>query len=260
MSYGFQWQESNRNQYLNGRRGTMIYKYEMEKEDYSDFASGRVLHNAPNTTAFPVRLGKEIMSRCLTQLRTDKNLILYDPCCGGAHLLTFIGFLYREHFAEIYGSDIDEQVLEYAKRNLNLLTEEGLLARKEQLQRDFDLYQKESHLHALKSVERLERLNQTAVKQLQCFPFHIAGVTRPPIQNVNIVFTDLPYGNIVDWKGSKDNHIQQMLTNIYQILDLNNSIVAIVCDKKQKVIHGDFEKIHTFHHGRRKITFLKPFT
>jgi tRNA G10 N-methylase Trm11 len=237
----------------------MNYEYEIEKGDYSDFASGRVLHNALNTTAFPVRLGKEIISRCLTQLRTDKNLILYDPCCGGAHLLTFIGFLYSEHLAAIYGSDIDEQVLEYAKRNLNLLTEEGLLARKEQLQRDYDLYQKESHLHALESVEHLERLNQTAVKQLQCFPFNIAGVTRPPIQNVNVVFTDLPYGNIAYWKGSNDNQIQQMLTNIYQILDLNNSIVAIVCDKKQIVIHEGFEKIHALNHGKRKITFLKPF-
>lgn len=237
----------------------MIYEYEIEKEDYSDFASGRVFYNAPNTTAFPVRLGKEIMSRCLAQLRTDKNLTLYDPCCGGAHLLTFLGFLYREHLTAIYGSDIDEQVLEYANRNLTLLTEKGLQARKEQIQRNYDLYQKESHLHALESVERLEKLNQTSIKQLQCFAFNIAGVTRPPIQNVNVVITDLPYGNIANWKGSDDNPIQQMLTNIYQILDLNNSIVAIICDKKQKVTHESFRKIHAFNHGKRKITFLKPF-
>lgn len=42
MSYGFQSQEANRDQYLNGRRGTMIYEYEIEKEDSSDFASGKV--------------------------------------------------------------------------------------------------------------------------------------------------------------------------------------------------------------------------
>ncbi|WP_135555288.1 hypothetical protein [Paenibacillus cymbidii] len=238
----------------------MIFKYEMEKADYRDFANGRVLHNAPKTTAFPVRLGKEIMSRCLAQLRNNKNLTLYDPCCGGAHLLTFIGFLYGEHIAAIYGSDIDEQVLEYAKRNLNLLTEEGLLARKEQLQRDYNLYHKESHLHALESVERLGRLNQTAAIQLQCFPFNIAGVTRPLINNVNIIMTDLPYGNIAYWKGSNDNPIHQMLQNIHPLLDINNSIVAIVCDKKQLVMHEGFKKIHAVNHGKRKITFLKPYT
>jgi tRNA G10 N-methylase Trm11 len=236
----------------------VIYEFEIEKEDFSDFASGRVLLNAPHTTAFPVRLGKEIMSRCLRQLSNDKNLILYDPCCGGAHLLTFLGFFFNEHIAAIYGSDIDEHILEYADRNLNLLTGEGLLARKEKLQRDYELYRKESHLHALESVEQLHRLNQTAVKHLQCFHFNIAGAAGPLMENVNVVITDLPYGNLTSWRGSPDNHLQQMFHNIYPTLDLNNSVVAIVCDKKQTVAHGDFEKIHACNHGKRKITFLKP--
>ena len=47
----------------------MKYRFETKKRDYSDLASGRVLYNAPNTTAFPVRLASEIVQRAFDILQ-----------------------------------------------------------------------------------------------------------------------------------------------------------------------------------------------
>jgi len=48
----------------------MKYRFEVERKDYSDFASGRVLYSAPNTTAFPVRLASEIVQRAFDILES----------------------------------------------------------------------------------------------------------------------------------------------------------------------------------------------
>ena len=49
----------------------MKYKFETIKKDYSDFSSGRVLYNAANTTAFPVRLASEVIQRAFHILDKD---------------------------------------------------------------------------------------------------------------------------------------------------------------------------------------------
>ncbi|OWR27220.1 hypothetical protein CDO73_23530 [Saccharibacillus sp. O23] len=236
----------------------MIYQFETEKRDYSDYSSGRVLHHAPGTTAFPVRLGKEIMSRCLAGLRGGSDLKIYDPCCGGAYWLTMIGFNYGGRVSELYGSDIDEAALDHARRNLGLLTAEGLSARKESLRRDRERYGKDSHREALESAERLERTDRSAIRTTSCFAFDIAGAAAPPIANVNIVIADLPYGQMTSWGSGAENPVRRMLGNLHPVLDPEDSIVAIVCDKKQRAEHEAFERKGTMNHGKRKISFLRP--
>jgi 23S rRNA (guanine2535-N1)-methyltransferase len=41
----------------------MEYRYTAERQNYEDFASGRVLYNQKGTTAFPVRLASELYQR-----------------------------------------------------------------------------------------------------------------------------------------------------------------------------------------------------
>ena len=45
---------------------------------------------------------------------------LYDPCCGGAYLLTTIALLHGKEFALLMASDIDGEMLELARDNLSL--------------------------------------------------------------------------------------------------------------------------------------------
>ena len=218
----------------------MQFKFETDKKDYSDFASGRVFYNAPKTTAFPIRLASEIMARCLSLLQEDKSLSIYDPCCGGAHLLTAIGYLYHEKLNAVYGTDIDKDIIEYAKKNLSLLTGEGLFERKAQIQKNYEQFNKDSHLQALESMERLMWINkeiQKSIRDLQCYTWDITGINPPPFKDINLVISDIPYGNMVNWQGSEKNHVQQMLANIYPILDCKNAVLAIISDKSQKVRH-----------------------
>ncbi|GMA45353.1 hypothetical protein GCM10025853_28100 [Tetragenococcus halophilus subsp. halophilus DSM 20339] len=75
------------------------------------------------------------------------------------------------------------------------------------------------------------------------------------------MITDLPYGNMSDWQGegtTQNNPNKQMLNNIYQTLDLNNSIVTIICNKQEKINHQKFEQVKRLKHGKRQFIFLRP--
>jgi 23S rRNA (guanine2535-N1)-methyltransferase len=136
----------------------MEYKHVREKENYEDFSSGKVLLNAAGTTAFPVRLASEIYLRGKSYLQSKSNKVkytLYDPCCGGAYLLTTLGILHGDDLDQIMGSDIDQRVIELAKKNLGLINIEGLDERIEQLSKMNMEYGKESHRLAIESALRL---------------------------------------------------------------------------------------------------------
>src|SRR5512142_1863099 len=111
----------------------MQYKYAKEQLDYSDFASGRVFYSLPGHPAFPVRLASEIFQRCLASreaiYKDSHPCTLYDPCCGTAYHLSVLAYLHGECIREVIASDIDEKAVALAKRNLGLLSMEGLEGR-----------------------------------------------------------------------------------------------------------------------------------
>src|SRR5512140_2505380 len=108
----------------------MQYQYVKERLDYSDLASGRVFHSLPGHPAFPVRLASEIFQRCMAHRKAIYNdstrCVLYDPCCGAAYHLSVVAYLHRKDIQEIISSDIDEQAVALAKRNLELVNAAGL--------------------------------------------------------------------------------------------------------------------------------------
>ncbi|SFC02811.1 cyclophilin-like fold protein [Butyrivibrio sp. YAB3001] len=88
--------------------------------NYEDFASGRVIHGAKGIPNFPVRLIAEIFGRAMAVSPKKDHLVVYDPCCGGAYSLAIIGFFYGRSIEKIYGSDISEDMIECARKNLEL--------------------------------------------------------------------------------------------------------------------------------------------
>src|SRR5512145_1475703 len=122
----------------------MQYKYVKEQLDYSDFSSGRVFYSLPGHPAFPVRLASEIFQRCLAYRKTIYGIsapcTLYDPCCGAAYHLSVLGYLHGEHIQEVIASDIDERSVRLAKRNLALLSMEGLDQRINEISEMFERY------------------------------------------------------------------------------------------------------------------------
>jgi len=124
------------------------YQFAGTKENYEDYSSGRVVYGAAGATNFPVRLSSEVFQQCAHHLKTKGNTgpyKLYDPFCGVAYSLTVIGFLHGAEIESIAGSDSDSRMLEFAQKNLSLLTTTGLSKRIEELKRFVQEYNKDSH-------------------------------------------------------------------------------------------------------------------
>ncbi|MCH8961444.1 MAG: hypothetical protein IH820_09015 [Bacteroidetes bacterium] len=160
----------------------MRYLFTSERRDYSDYASGHVFMGRPGHPAFPLRLASELFQRCLAVRRAEGlsgPCVLYDPFCGGAYLLSTLAYLHWHEIDQVIGSDIDEEALALAARNLALaarnlalaarnlalLRLEGLDRRIEDLAAMRAAYGKASHAAALERAnvlrQRLVALNET---------------------------------------------------------------------------------------------------
>jgi 16S rRNA G966 N2-methylase RsmD len=78
-------------------------------------------------------------------------------------------------------------------------------------------------------------------------------------RSVDIVFTDVPYGQHSYWRESNValNPLNSILEALLGALS-SSAIVAIVSDKQQKISHGSFERVERFQVGKRRIVILRP--
>lgn len=248
----------------------MQYKYVQEQPDYSDLASGRVFHSLSGHPAFPVRLASEIFQRCLASremlYKNSGRCVLYDPCCGAAYHLSILAYLHRERIREVIGSDIDEKAVALAKRNLELVSIAGLDNRIAEISKMYESYGKLSHKDALKSAQvlRSNLLISSQSHPLATKAFCASAteskdiLSNIPAKAVDIVFTDVPYGQHSAWhQPDATDPIAAMLDALGPILS-ESSVVAIVSDKKQKVSHGKFQRIEQLQLGKRRVVILKP--
>ena len=249
----------------------MEYKYEKTDQDHSDLASGRVFYSLSGHPAFPIRLASEIFQRCLARRKTlygvSDRCTLYDPCCGAAYHLSVLAYLHRQHIREIIASDIDEKAVELAAQNLRLLSVAGMNQRIHEIDTLYKQYNKESHKDALKSAHVLQ---SSLIDFDQKFPlttrtFQSGAADRTTIMNhiqpksVDIVFTDVPYGQHSQWQGSDKltNPLWYMLDALVEVL-APASIVAIPTDKGQKASHERYQRVEHFQVGKRRVEILRP--
>ena len=223
-------------------RRDMEYRY-CEDRSWEDFSSGRVLrgvHGAPN---FPVRLGCELYRRALSYCEKKEEIRLYDCCCGGGYLLTVLGLLNQATISHIYASDIGEDVLETARKNLSLLSREGMKRRTEELSQLFSLYRKPSHAQAVESAGRLAALLERVIP---CTVFQAdAGRPLDPGEKIVILITDVPYGELTAWEGQGEDAgtaqigrdadgLGRLIRNLTECLG-ERTLYVIVMDKGQKL-------------------------
>jgi len=232
-------------------------KYRTGKvESYDFLAAGSVLYTAPGIPNFPVRLGNEIYNRCLDHYGSGDSITLYDPCCGGGYLLTTIGLLNGKSISHIIASDIDTEALMWARKNLSLLSMDGLNSRKKQLTDLFQAYGKDSHKSALIYIDKLMALvsdNDFNIS-VESFQHDILNNSGSISSEADIIITDVPYGNLVQW--SRDSGIDHMLEQLKKHTH-NQTIMAIIHDKYQKRTHQDFKRLEKFKVGKRVIEILK---
>jgi hypothetical protein len=236
-------------------------------EPREHFASGRVLYNAKGAAPFPVRLADEIAQRCFAILEERGHpgpYAVYDPCCGSGYLLTVIGLLHGPRIRAVLASDIDEAMLVTARRNLSLLTAEGMRARTEQLRELHARFGKPSHREALESATVLEECRaRGSIETIVVFPADITAGTPNALRNgeacpVNIVTADLPYGNLTGWRSGSADPAARMLDSLLPVLQPGVSVVALVADKSLKLRHERFRRLALLKAGKRQIALLEP--
>lgn len=234
------------------------------KNNYEDYSSGRVIYGAPGATNFPVSLSIEIFEKCREYLYKNGNsgpYKIYDPFCGVAYSLTVLGLLFGENIKEIYASDADTTILEFAHKNLSLLSEKGIDKRINELEKFIKDYNKDSHKDALESAKRLQILSKKLSIKIKEFQFNILKDSNLPqyINNIDIIMADVPYGKLTNWDSLEDgiNPIQESLNKIKDRLN-TKSIVAIILNKKQTIEYNGYDKIKSFKLGKRKIILLSP--
>ncbi len=251
----------------------MQYKYAKGQVDYSDFSSGRVFYSLPGYPAFPVRLASEIFQRCIAHRQAIYQVAtpctLYDPCCGAAYHLSVLAYLHGESIQEILASDIEEKAVTFAKRNLGLLDPDGLTKRMEEISQMLEQYGKDSHKDALRSSlvlkEKLTALTKEHPLKTKVFQASATDgremLTNIKPHSVDLVFTDVPYGQHSHWhdSGSQEpaNPLGQMLNALLVILS-PTSIVAIVSDKQQRASHESYQRLEQFQIGKRRVAILRP--
>lgn len=244
----------------------MEYIFETKPSGYEDFASGRVLYNARGTTAFPVRLASEIMQRCFRHLEGkghDETYAVYDPCCGGAYMLTVVGLLHGHRMKRIVASDVNREVLGIAEKNLSLLSADGMSRRKEELAYLLEQYNKPSHREALDSVEKLASLiTQSFIEETSSFHYDITATADADMaeqaSGIDIVLTDLPYGDLVHWQSDCGNPLARFFDNMYERLEPECSVMAVIADKRQKLRHDKFRRLEAFKVGKRQVGIFEP--
>ena len=240
----------------------MQYKFATEQSDYSDFSSGRVFYSLPGHPAFPVRLASEIFQRCLAVRASTTPCVLYDPCCGAAYQLSVLACLHWDRIGEVIGSDIDEKAVALAKQNLGLLNAGGLEQRARQIAGMLSQYGKASHQEALASAHRL-RERMAKQHPLKTSVFQASSLDGAALRrrldgkNIDIVLTDVPYGEHSQWQEADGNPIHAMLEALLGVLS-PTGVVAISHDKAQKVSHEKYQRLEHFQVGKRRVVILRP--
>jgi len=230
----------------------MEYLY-CEDGNFEDFSSGRVLYSGSGIPNFPVRLLNEIFGRALSYSEKTKDVTVYDPCCGGGYALTVLGFFYNESIQKIYGSDISPEMVSYAKKNVSLLGREGLEQRKAELAQYYELYGKESHRSAIDSCSKLSEMLQ---KEIPSEVFE-ADCTKPlPEIAPDLMFVDIPYGNLVEWEDASIVNTDEMLEQLWRIAKVG-TVLAVCMDKKQKCHSDKWVRLEKQNIGKRRFEIYK---
>lgn len=252
----------------------MPYRFATDRQDFSDYASGKVFYSRPGHPAFPVRLASEIFQRCLAH-RVAQGATgpctLYDPCCGAAYHLSTLAFLHGKTIARIIASDVDAEILPVARRNLALLTLEGLDQRAAEIAGMLAAYEKTAHAGALASAGRLrKRLEKLVSQHLISTLLFVADATdgQSLAENlagahIDIVLSDIPYGWHSMWRVA-DSDSQTAASPVWRMLEAlaptltPDAVAAIASDKGQRIAHEGYRRIEQFQIGKRRVALLQP--
>ncbi|TDQ53070.1 rRNA methyltransferase [Actinorugispora endophytica] len=236
----------------------MGYRYATDREDHTDLASGQVLRSAPGYPGFPVRLGSELAQRAMARL-PSRPLVLWDPCCGSGYLATVVGLLHRDRLARVLASDVDAEAVRLAGRNLRLLTAEGLAERAAEARGRAAGFGKPSYLAVAESADRLarglaERGGDLAHTVERADAFAPSG---PPVP-VDLVLTDVPYGDLTHWSGARPDAepVPALLRALAAVLP-DHAVLAVTARTRRVPLPGGVPALERARVGNRAAVLVR---
>jgi len=133
-----------------------------------------------------------------------------------------------------------------------VLTTSGLNSRRNEVKRLYKEHRKHSHAEALNSCDRLEGLLK---HEIYADIFQADCTEELPRLLPDIIITDVPYGNLVEWKNGEQISVDRMLEQLWMISH-EKTILAVCMDKKQKKSCGKWNRLEKHIIGRRKFEIL----
>jgi tRNA G10 N-methylase Trm11 len=109
----------------------------------------------------------------------------------------------------------------------------------------------------LRAFEVEKRLFQADATDSRAMVQGLAGTV------VDIVLTDVPYGQRSEWRGGDnsvvlaDGLLEPMLDALCGVLTVR-AVVAVIANKGQKVAHEGYHRLERFRLGKRQVVLLAP--
>lgn len=72
----------------------------------------------------------------------------------------------------------------------------------------------------------------------------------------DIIITDIPYGNLVEWNNGEAVSLDEMLGQLWSISH-EKTILAVCMDKKQRINCDKWKRLERQNAGKRKFEILK---
>jgi tRNA G10 N-methylase Trm11 len=118
-------------------------------------------------------------------------------------------------------------------------------------------FNKQSHKDALNSLNNVSKYIKHDIK-INTFVADI--LKEDELKNkkfcVDIVITDVPYGDLVAWNEKTNYPINILLNTIIPVIN-ENTIIAIIHNKNQELNNSKYNKIKKYKIGHRIIEIIK---
>ncbi|MDE7044806.1 MAG: hypothetical protein K2O97_07290 [Acetatifactor sp.] len=150
----------------------------------------------------------------------------------------------------------------YAKKNAALLTDEGMDRRQAEIRQLFDEYGKSSHLEALHSCDKLRNM---LAQDMAAEIFRADSTKALPKVMPDIIFTDVPYGNLVRWDNDEglsdgEGHSLDSMLEQRWLIAHKKTILAVCMDKMQRISYDRWKRLERQNIGKRRFEILQKAT
>ena len=105
------------------------------------------------------------------------------------------------------------------------------------------------------ALDSCAKLSSMLEKQVETDVFQADCTGELPNIQPDIIITDVPYGNLVEWNDGDQVSLNNMLESLWKISH-EQSILAVCMDKKQKIRYDKWKRLEKQTIGKRKFEIL----